>query len=289
MTFPDGSLNRGPRAPTHELAVSERGGRGLATAGSCPCTRIARATVAALAHVVATAASTHVVPGISRQQDAHLLALADDRDHRRHRARRGRGDELVGIVEPIAAQVLDRREDDLELAAARSWESSASCGRIHVFARSRGRRAAPPACRGTRHEEPGVVAARRALGRDPVAEVVDAIDGELEVLLGAHLDQPSFLRVDRRAVRRRSATRPPDRRGAPSSPSASYASRMPASSKHSRTAATQNASPPLSIPSRVARLGVGASRCSTDRGPRDGRADRRRRRGTRTRRRRRRS
>src|SRR6185369_6935693 len=52
-----------------------------------------------------------------------------------------------------------------------------------------------------RHEEPRVIATGRTLGRDPVAEVVDAVDSELEPLVVADLDEPPFLLVDRRPMR----------------------------------------------------------------------------------------
>jgi hypothetical protein len=49
-------------------------------------------------------------------------------------------------------------------------------------------------------EEPGVVAAGRTLRRDPVAEVVHAVDGEAQALVGADLGEAPLARVDRLAV-----------------------------------------------------------------------------------------
>ena len=232
------------------------------------------------------------VARVSRQQDAHLLSLLHDAgEHRRHGRRLSAAAATSSSAESNRAiAVRFFIVGKMISSSPRLPRSSASCGRIQMFAiASRSSCSATCASGARGDEEPRVVAAGRPLGSDPVAEVVDAVDGELEVLLGAHLDQPSLLLVDRGAVPDeplldRRVVEPHDRSG-----SSRTASSSPDSSKHSRTAATQYASPPLSDvePRRSRRHRC--VRCSTDRGPRGGRARRPRRPGTRRPRRRSRS
>ena len=93
-----------------------------------------------------------LVARVSRKQDPHAFALLHDAGlHRWHcRTRGGSRDELIRRIEPSdRAQVLHRREDDLELAAALRGQARPADG-SRCWRSSRGRRAARPAPAGAR-------------------------------------------------------------------------------------------------------------------------------------------
>ena len=143
-----------------------------------------------------------VVAGVAGQQDPHApLVEHHARLHERRLAGGACGvEEVGGAVEAgDRLEALERREDEVEVATAVALERVGRArpevrNRLTVVVQGRllGRRG--------RHEEPRVVPARCALRRDPVAEVVDAVDGQLQVFVEADVDEPARALVDGNAV-----------------------------------------------------------------------------------------
>ena len=96
---------------------------------------------------------------------------------------------------PIDLEVADGREDDLDLAGPVAGQRVVRRD-PHVGDGLPGVVRGDLAGRRRRHEEAGVVAARRAPRRDPVGEVVDVADREAQALVAAQVEEAARAVVD---------------------------------------------------------------------------------------------